>query len=150
MKTKRTRTAISIAAPIMACAALAEDLLPPHTLHVRASKTQERYVQIEESLYSRLTQAGPWPSDLPGQTWRKLWERVRRAAGWNVAGGAPWPADVLRHSFASYWLAVHQDRARLAEMMGNSVEVIARHYRRPVPKEVGEAFFAKLACFTVR
>lgn len=143
--------------PVEAERARAEALVPPASFHVRAAKTRERYVTLEPWLWTALAAEGAWPGDLAGQTWRKLWMRVRVEAGWGgVQPGhdgearKTWPADVLRHSFASYWLAVHQDRARLAEVMGNSVEVIARHYRRPVPREVGEAFFTKLACFTVR
>jgi integrase len=42
--------------------------------------------------------------------------------------GKKWPEDVMRHSFASYWLRIHADKPRLAEIMGNSVSVIRKHY----------------------
>lgn len=42
--------------------------------------------------------------------------------------GKKWPEDVLRHSFATYWLRINSDRPRLAEIMGNSVKVIKKHY----------------------
>ena len=45
-----------------------------------------------------------------------------------------WPQDVLRHSFGSYWLAKNHNRARLAEYMGNSVQIIRKHYRKVVSK----------------
>ncbi len=38
-----------------------------------------------------------------------------------------WIPDGLRHTDATDWLGVHNDRARLAELLGNSVEVIGRH-----------------------
>ena len=56
----------------------------------------------------------------------------------------PWPKDVLRHCYGSYWLAVHKDRAHLAELMGNSIAVIKAHYKRAVPRGVAEEFW-KLA-----
>jgi hypothetical protein len=47
-----------------------------------------------------------------------------------------WPSNALRHSFGSYHLAHFKDAAALALQMGNSVDVIFRHYRELVrPKE---------------
>ena len=43
-----------------------------------------------------------------------------------------WPADVLRHSFISYFLALTNNRAHVAEMAGNSPRIIASNYRAPV------------------
>jgi hypothetical protein len=54
----------------------------------------------------------------------------------------PWPADAMRHSYASYWLAVHHDRPRLAELMGNSVETIRQWYRSPVLPSDAVKFWA--------
>jgi integrase len=47
-----------------------------------------------------------------------------------------WPTNGLRHSFGSYHLAHFKDAAALALQMGNSPDVIFRHYRELVkPKE---------------
>jgi hypothetical protein len=47
-----------------------------------------------------------------------------------------WPANVMRHSFGSYWLAEFKDKNALALQMGNSPTVIEKHYERAVrPKE---------------
>lgn len=75
---------------------------------------------------------------------RDEWEAVRTDAGYQFGNGAktPWPQDVLRHCFGSYWLAKHNDRPRLAELMGNSVEVIKKHYRRALSREEVDAFWA--------
>src|SRR5215471_10120775 len=43
-----------------------------------------------------------------------------------------WPTNALRHSFGSYHLAHFQDAAALALQMGNSPDVIFRHYREVV------------------
>jgi hypothetical protein len=43
-----------------------------------------------------------------------------------------WPQNALRHSFGSYHLAKFQDAPALALQMGNSVDVIMKHYRELV------------------
>ncbi|MBB5351391.1 integrase [Haloferula luteola] len=52
-----------------------------------------------------------------------------------------WPNDVCRHSFCSYRLAQTHSIGKVAEEAGNSEAIIRRNYRRPVPVEVGEAWF---------
>ena len=53
-----------------------------------------------------------------------------------------WVNDICRHSYASYRLAVTGEKHRLAQEMGNSVDVIDKHYRRPIREEVGKDYFA--------
>lgn len=48
----------------------------------------------------------------------------------------------MRHSFASYWLAVHKNAPALAEIMGNSVPIIRRHYENTVLESVAAEFWA--------
>lgn len=91
------------------------------------------------------------------QHFRKGWERVRMMAGWHVTETSqrkakldgqpvkPWPEDCLRHSFASYWLPIHNDRPKLAEIMGNSTDVIREYYRKPIKPGVAEKYWALLA-----
>ena len=48
----------------------------------------------------------------------------------------PWPVNGLRHSFGSYYLAHFKNANALALEMGNSTEIIDKHYRELVkPKE---------------
>lgn len=47
----------------------------------------------------------------------------------------------LRHSFASYWMAVHGDGARLSAMMGTELGTLHKHYRKGVSKTEGERWF---------
>ncbi len=56
--------------------------------------------------------------------------------------GAPWPHGVLRHAFGSSWLALHKNRPLLAEIMGNSVNIITRHYKRTLSVAQAGALFA--------
>ena len=53
-----------------------------------------------------------------------------------------WPHDVARHSYASYRLAVLGDVHKLANEMGNSVNVIHKHYKAPFTEEEGTAYFS--------
>ncbi len=70
----------------------------------------------------------------------------RGAAGYSVRGqgGEGWQSDVLRHSFASYWLAIHKKRTELAEHMGNSTKIIGKHYWRVIAQTEAQAWFAIL------
>ena len=52
------------------------------------------------------------------------------------AGFKTWPANAMRHSFASYRLAQCADAARVSLEMGNSPQIIFAHYRELVkPKD---------------
>jgi integrase len=53
-----------------------------------------------------------------------------------------WKHNALRHSYASYRLAVIQDAGKLALEMGNSPSMVFRHYRELVTVEEANAWFA--------
>ena len=50
--------------------------------------------------------------------------------------------DVLRHSYGTYRLPILKSADALALEMGNSADVIFRHYRRPVNEATARAYFA--------
>jgi len=79
----------------------------------------------------------------PKAGFRYRFDVVRATAGYSVRGheGEEWQSDVLRHSFASYWLAIHKNRAELAEHMGNSPKIIGKHYRRVMPMDEAQSWF---------
>lgn len=126
-------------------------------IHVRAdtSKTrEERFVPMEANLIAWL---GTCPvrnhGPIIGKSFwqfRMAWEEVKRVAGYKV-GAVPergwpalaqeWPADAMRHTYASMWLAVHKSRAELAGHMGNSEATIKTHYRRAIREDVAKAFW---------
>jgi len=70
----------------------------------------------------------------------KRWHRKAR----KLLSLERWPTDLLRHTAASYLLALVGDAARVALMLGNSPGILLSHYNDPVSKEACEAFW-KLA-----
>lgn len=105
------------------------------------SKSKEtRFVTLEPLLAQWLLPYRKAHEKIVGTNFTKDWKTVRQRAGYNEES-KPWPIDVLRHTCGSYWLAIHQDRARLAEEMGNSVDVIKKFYKRAIPRQTAEAFW---------
>ena len=67
--------------------------------------------------------------------WRRSWQRIRKAAGLDGQ-------DVLRHSFASHYLAA-TDEAKAKSSLGHTAgsSTLFRHYRRAVTQADGLAYF---------
>ena len=108
------------------------------------SKTGEtRYVHLEPALAAWLTPLRQAEGRIIGPYFVETLRAVKEKAGFTFGEDTtrPWPKDVLRHSFGSYWLAVRKDRAHLAEEMGNSVAVIKKRYRKAIPDAIAEGFW---------
>lgn len=107
----------------------------------RKLRGEKRHFNMESGLAEKLL---PYKGEglIIQPNWEKNWQATRRFAGWQK-----FPKDCLRHSFASYWLRIHNNRPRLAEIMGNSEEVIKRHYRQSIPKATADEFWAVLTRF---
>jgi integrase len=71
---------------------------------------------------------------------RTLYARLAKLA--KAAGLDHWPDNGLRHSCASYTLALTGDAVRVAYQLGNSADMIHRHYKALVSKAEAERFFA--------
>ncbi len=131
----------------------------------KAKSAKNRLVPIPENLAAWLRQSprktgSLWPPS--HQRGRKLMEAAHRAAGFGTAGevrknlakakklresgdtvGADkvpvlreWPDNALRHSYATYHLAFHENAGALALHLGHTnTNLIFAHYRRPVTKE---------------
>ena len=101
--------------------------------------------KISECRYAELSEAGwglikPYLKQSGPIGWsRRAFRRIRDKAGFFDA--AAWPADCIRHTYASNWLAIHKERAHLAEIMGNSPAIIRKHYKRAIPIKDAEAYF---------
>jgi len=67
---------------------------------------------------------------------RNQFDRVRRK------GKVRWAADILRHSYASYHLARHEDAAKTSLQLGHrDTDVLFNHYRDLVMRKDAEAFW---------
>jgi len=106
------------------------------------SKTrQRRLVTMTDRLVEALERREGAVGKILPRNHRRLWDELRRAAGWQGTRGdgpgRPWRRNVLRHSFVSYHLAWFQDAGRTALEAGHSQTVLFRHYRDLVSR--GEA-----------
>jgi integrase len=78
-----------------------------------------------------------------GQVWKGTAEKFNHAQqATAAAAGVQWRDNGLRHSFASYRLAQTQSAAQVSLEMGNSPQVVFRHYRELVKPGEAVAWFA--------
>jgi len=66
----------------------------------------------------------------------------RRTIVFAKGQGITWPHNCLRHSYASYRLAIIGDTARVALEMGNSPQKLMTNYRELADEHDAKAFFA--------
>jgi integrase len=101
------------------------------------SKTREsRFVPMLAPLPEMLLPYRRPSGPITGRNFARALLAVRKASGIT-----PWPKDVLRHCFGSFWLPIHKNRAELAEIMGNSVGIIKRFYRRAIPPQLAVEYW---------
>lgn len=62
--------------------------------------------------------------------------------GLSAAAGVEWQHDLLRHSAASYLLALVGDAGKVANILGNSARILERRYKQIVTAENCRAFWA--------
>lgn len=104
-------------------------------VRARHSKTRRyRLVPIQPNLSEWLTQFRV--DDGAVCYSRRKFREAYKAAGMNE-----WRMDVLRHSYGTYRLPILKSADALALEMGNSPDVIFRHYRRPVNEVSASAYF---------
>jgi integrase len=122
-----------------------------------SAKTAEyRYVKVEPVLKTwieplkkegRIRQKNFWPR----------FKQARRDAGFRCQGRnplgpdgrpverelIPWPHDALRHSYASYHLAMWEDAPRISAQMGHTTtKSVFKSYRHRVKKAVAEKWWS--------
>jgi integrase len=113
-------------------------------IDAKQTKTRDRrIVTMSENLKKWLkpiAKEGDAPiSAVHERRWR---DRILKAA--NFPEGAVWPQDILRHSFASYHLARHQDAGKTAFELGHkgNVQILYRHYREVVSPAEAEEYWS--------
>jgi integrase len=118
-------------------------------LDAKVTKTNDRrVVELSENCVAWLR---IWRAEFPEHKFAAppSWDRLMKGLR-GEAKLRPWPHDVLRHCFASYFHATHGDKARLQNQMGHSEaeDTLDRHYRavrgpdgKPVTKEQAGKFW---------
>lgn len=123
----------------------------------KAKSARNRIIPISENLAAWLkpherSEGSVWPES--HQRGRKMMEAAHNAAGFGTAKQVrdtkgkenelkKWPDNGLRHSYATYHLAFHENAHELALHMGHTnTALIFAHYRRPVTKETARVFWS--------
>ena len=117
-----------------------------------AKDRQRRHVEINPTLKSWLT----FRSEFPPKMLRARFERVRAASGLikidKVEGKEKhqitwtgWDADCLRHTFASYYIAIHGAEKTIAQLGHGDYSMVFSHYRQLVTRSEAEKFWALTA-----
>ena len=88
-----------------------------------------RLVEPNGHAWAWLHAAGEAGAELPltPKQVARLCLKLARVVGWDK-----WRRDILRHTCASYWLGATNDAALVSSQLGNSREVLYRHYRELV------------------
>jgi integrase len=87
--------------------------------------------------WAGIDETGQGPVCLRNPSQEKELERLGK-----LLFGGDWPQDALRHSYGSYRNAALRNLPQVAEEMGNSVEMLNKHYHNPRTEAEGEAWFA--------
>ena len=104
-------------------------------VRARHSKTRRyRLVPIQPNL-------GEWLMRYRSDDGTVYYSRRKFREAYKAAGMAEWKMDILRHSYGTYRLPLLKSADALALEMGNSPDVIFRHYRRPVNELSASAYF---------
>lgn len=133
--------------------------LDDESIEIKASTSKvksTRHIQVNPTALAWLRAYKPSDAQtivpLNDYKYRVSWDRIKNLAGWKVwepnkaiqgdqEALKDWPEDCLRHCYASYWLPIHSDRARLAEHMGTSTSVIQVHYRKSLSANTASAYW---------
>lgn len=106
-----------------------------------AKKRSRRVVEINDTLAGWLAVCAKTKGPVvPLDSNRTLYGRLAKLG--KAAGLTKWPDNGLRHSCASYSLALTGDAVRVAYQLGNSADMVHRHYKALVTKADAERFFA--------
>jgi integrase len=104
-------------------------------VRARHSKTRRyRLVPIQPNL-------GEWLTRFCSREGAVYYSRRKFREAYKAAGIDEWKTDILRHSYGTYRLPILKSADALALEMGNSSDVIFRHYRRPTNEVTASAYF---------
>jgi len=104
-------------------------------VRARHSKTRRyRLVPIQPNL-------SEWLMRYRSDDGTVYYSRRKFREAYKAAGMDEWKMDILRHSYGTYRLPLLKSADALALEMGNSPDVIFRHYRRPMNELSASAYF---------
>ncbi|MDC0307331.1 hypothetical protein OAL17_00060 [bacterium] len=108
------------------------------TIKVRESKTRFHYAELHPTGIEWLKLCVKKKGLI--ETHVNALKRVREQVGLGLGN---WTPDVLRHTYASNWYAAHSERGlnKLERLMGNSVEVLRKHYIKAIAPKEAEAYW---------
>ena len=113
--------------------------LERRTVHVTPQKSKtrrNRYVTLPENALDWLKLGGELPCFFVRCRFKRF---IRPRLSFK------WSQDVMRHSFASYHLALHRNEASTCYEMGDNSTTLFKHYRKLVtPEQAAEFFGIKL------
>ena len=113
--------------------------LETKTLRIDGKGRRPRIVPLEPKAVALLSKCPLQKGDVtPSNTTLCRFKIKARAA----LGLIRWPQDLLRHTAASYLLALHGDAGKVATNLGNSPKILLTHYHQPVTKSDCEQFWA--------
>ncbi len=82
-------------------------------------------------------------TDNEGPVWKGGHTGTRNAQeDTSKRAGVPWIKNGLRHSAASYLLAKHGDAGRVAGWLGNSADIVHKHYKSLVAPDAATLWFS--------
>jgi len=116
------------------------------TIRPTVSKTKRRrFPELSENatvwLEAYRQRGGIREGPIVGCSERVLY--TRRRQNQEAAGITHWPNSAMRHSYCSYWLAMHKDINKLVLQSGHtSVDTMWRHYHRGTTEAEAKKFWA--------
>src|SRR5665213_1673398 len=118
--------------------------LETKTVTVNFAKTRRRrIVPLEPRAVSLLEKCARKKGNVaPSHSTLVRFKRVAREA----LGFDRWPQDLLRHTAASYLLALIGDVGKVAARLGNSSTILLTHYHQPVKQADCEKFWKVSPC----
>jgi len=107
-----------------------------HVDEIVSKTSSDRLIPISGRL-KRLIKGHPASGPVIPSNWRRVYKRLRRAAGLTRE------QDITRHTFASHFLAAHGEKLTKAAM-GHTAgsDTLFRHYSRAVNEAAGIKYFA--------
>jgi integrase len=116
------------------------------TIRPEVSKTKRRrFPDLSKNAVAWLNEYRLRSGSMEGKVtpWERETLRLHRVTNRTRAKVTRWPQQVMRHSFCSYWLALHQDVNKLVLQSGHDdPDTMWRHYHKGTKRAEAVKFWA--------